>query len=110
MLTRDKILSAGLEIVDREGPQSLTMRRLAQRLEVTATAIYHYFDGREEVLGAIVDHVCAAIVAETPQDGELENSDPAQQFRAGLDALLAGLADRKVYRQLESPRSPAARL
>ena len=70
MLTRDKILSAGLEMVDREGPQSLTMRRLAQRLEVTATAIYHYFEGREDVLDAIVDHICAAIVAETPQDGD----------------------------------------
>ena len=69
MLTREKILNTGLEIMDREGPQGLTMRRLAQRLEVTATAIYYHFDGREEVLGAIVDHVCAAIVAEAPQDG-----------------------------------------
>src|SRR6266508_4254417 len=47
VLTPDKILDAALELVDATGPDGLTMRRLADRLGVTATAIYHYFDGRD---------------------------------------------------------------
>ncbi len=69
MLTPDKILDAALELVDATGPDGLTMRRLADRLGVTATAIYHYFDGREAILEALLDRVCGIIVGDAPHDG-----------------------------------------
>src|SRR6266508_4261040 len=69
VLTPDKILDAALELVDATGPDGLTMRRLADRLGVTATAIYHYFDGREAILEALLDRVCGIIVGDAPHDG-----------------------------------------
>ena len=54
MLTRERIVEAGLAIVDEQGHERLTMRGLAQRLGVTATAIYHYVDGRDDLLEAIL--------------------------------------------------------
>src|SRR5947207_7358841 len=83
MLSREKIIDAGLQLVDDAGPQGMTMRRLAQRLDVTATALYHYFQDRDELLEAIVDHVSARIVADAESTG-----DWAGQLRALLSALV----------------------
>lgn len=68
-LTRDLILAAGLELIEEGGPPHLTMRRLAERLGVTAPAVYHHLDGREDVLDAIADRICAEIAADLPAEG-----------------------------------------
>ena len=45
-----KILEAAEQIVVRGGHEALNMRDLARRVGVTATAIYHYFSGKAELL------------------------------------------------------------
>jgi TetR/AcrR family tetracycline transcriptional repressor len=87
MLTREKIVEAGLAIVDEQGQERLTMRGLAQRLGVTATAIYHYVEGRDELLEAILDHVCAAIVADADDSGD---------WRHRLSSLLESLIEHSM--------------
>jgi AcrR family transcriptional regulator len=87
MLSSDKILDAALELVDAAGPENLTMRRLAERLGVTATAIYHYFDGREAILEALVDRVCVVIVADAPRVGS---------WQGRLRALLTAMVDAAI--------------
>jgi AcrR family transcriptional regulator len=69
MLTLEKIVAAGLLLLDEGGPRNLTMRRLANRLEVTATALYHHVDDRQQLLDLIADGLCADIVAELPPEG-----------------------------------------
>lgn len=69
MLSRESILDAGLQLLDEGGPPALSMRTLARRLGVTATAIYYHYAGREELLEAVVDEVCRRIVAPVPPDG-----------------------------------------
>jgi AcrR family transcriptional regulator len=91
-LNREAILRAGLELVDEGGSAQLTMRALAQKLGVTATALYYYFDGRDALFEALVDHVCRSIVAAAPDDGPW-----ADRLRALLDALVAeGVRHRSV--------------
>lgn len=69
MLSRDSILDAGLALLDEGGPEALSMRRLARRLGVTATAIYYHYAGRDELLDSIVDRVCGRILAPVPTEG-----------------------------------------
>lgn len=69
LLSREKIAAAGLALVNEGGPQNLTMRRLAERLGVTATALYHHVDDRQQLLDLIADELCAEIVAELPAEG-----------------------------------------
>jgi AcrR family transcriptional regulator len=69
VLSRESILDAGLEILDEGGPQALSMRSLARRLGVTATAIYYHYAGRDEILESVVDHVCSRIIEPVPADG-----------------------------------------
>ena len=65
-LNRDDILDAGVELLEL-GPNALTMRALAEKLDVSATALYHWFPSKAELLDAIAEHVSAGIVA-TEQD------------------------------------------
>jgi len=57
MLTREGILEAALRIVDGEGLDALTMRRLAAELGVNPMSIYHHLPGKEAVVSGLVEVV-----------------------------------------------------
>jgi AcrR family transcriptional regulator len=61
-LTRDEILDAAVELLDR-GPTALTMRSLADRLGVTGAALYYWFPAKAHLMDAIAEHVAARIIA-----------------------------------------------
>lgn len=48
--TRAKILDAALNIVQTEGWQALSMRKIADQIEYTAPIIYEYFANKEGIL------------------------------------------------------------
>ena len=56
-LSRERIVSAALALVDREGLSSLSMRRLAATLGVDPMAIYYYLPNKAALLDAIVEAV-----------------------------------------------------
>ena len=56
-LSRDRIVSAALALVDQEGLASLSMRRLAAALGVDPMAIYYYLPNKAALLDAIVEAV-----------------------------------------------------
>jgi TetR/AcrR family tetracycline transcriptional repressor len=60
-LTREKILGAALEIVDEEGLDALTMRRLAADLGVNPMSIYHHLPGKSAVVSGLVGVVFSEI-------------------------------------------------
>ena len=45
-----RILEEAEKVVAASGYQAINMRRLAEEVGVSATAIYHYFEGREAIL------------------------------------------------------------
>jgi AcrR family transcriptional regulator len=56
-LNRGLILDGAIELIEREGPGALSMRRLGSRLGVEGMAIYHHFASRDELLSAIGDRL-----------------------------------------------------
>lgn len=54
-LDRARIVAASLELADAEGLDSLSMRRISAELGVSAMAIYHHVDGKDELLDMIAD-------------------------------------------------------
>jgi AcrR family transcriptional regulator len=67
-LGRAAIIGAGLKIADGEGLHAVTMRRVAAELDTSASALYVYIRGREDLLDAMFDHVMAE-VADAPFRG-----------------------------------------
>ena len=53
-LGREQIARAALEVVDEEGIDALSMRRLADRLGVGTMTLYGYFRSKQELLDAAV--------------------------------------------------------
>lgn len=54
-LSRVQVARAALEMVDRDGLDGLSMRRLANELGVGTMTLYGYFRGKPELLDAILD-------------------------------------------------------
>ena len=62
-LSREGIISAAVELADRDGLAGLSMRRLAQHLGVDAMSIYYHLRDKDTLLGEMVDAVAAEIAA-----------------------------------------------
>jgi TetR/AcrR family transcriptional regulator, tetracycline repressor protein len=60
-LTRDRIVTAALRLIDEAGLDALSMRRLGKELGVDPMAVYHHVKGKDALLRAVVQHVFAAM-------------------------------------------------
>ena len=65
-LTRERVLRAAIEIVDQEGVEALSMRRLGAELGVEAMSLYNHVPNKAAVLDGIVETVISDI--ELPDD------------------------------------------
>lgn len=54
-LNREAILNGAIALLEHDGAEALTMRKLGASLGVEAMAIYHHFSGREDLLAALAD-------------------------------------------------------
>lgn len=48
-LSKKRILDTALELIVKDGFHNLSMRKLASRLNMTATTIYNYFSNKDEI-------------------------------------------------------------
>ena len=65
-LSRERILGAAINLVDRDGLRSLNMRRLAAELGVGTMSLYHYVTDKEALLEGIAEVVMEGIADLTP--------------------------------------------
>ena len=86
-LDREQIVGAGLRLVDAEGAEALSLRRLAADLRVTPMALYWHVRDKAELLDLIGERVLEAVVVPAP-----EAAEPAGDWRRQLrDVHLAML-------------------
>jgi AcrR family transcriptional regulator len=74
-LTRDQMLVAALEIIDEEGVEALTMRRLGQALGRNPMGIYRHAADKDALLDGVVEHVLSALVVTRKPGRDEENDD-----------------------------------
>ena len=83
---RDQILAAVLDVVRSEGWPAISMRRVADRMGITATALYRHFDGKEALVGAAVD-VAVAVLMSRLALAALEASSDEGRLWASLEEI-----------------------
>jgi AcrR family transcriptional regulator len=93
-LTRERVVSAAIELADRDGIESLTMRKLAQELGVEAMSLYTHVRNKNDLLNSLAD----AVIGQIPV--RVEEGD----WRASLRQM--ALAGRVVM--LRHPWAPRA--
>jgi AcrR family transcriptional regulator len=89
-LTRERVVQEALRIVDRDGLDALTMRRLGSALGVEAMSLYHHVPNKAALLDAVVE----AIMREDLDGG----TDPDTAFGTGpwterLERIACGYRD-----------------
>jgi TetR/AcrR family tetracycline transcriptional repressor len=72
-ITRERIVTAALELLDDQGMDALTVRALASRLDVRAPALYWHVRNKQELLDEmateVMRRVAGAFAAVPPGDG-----------------------------------------
>jgi AcrR family transcriptional regulator len=66
-LTRERVLRAAISLADRDGIESLSMRKLGQKLGVEAMSLYNHVRNKVDLLDGMVDVVFSEI--ELPATG-----------------------------------------
>lgn len=75
-LSRDLIVSTALVQIDRLGASGLSMRSLAQELDVEAMSLYRYVNGKEDLLEGVV----ALLMADLTSALDAESHAQWQEF------------------------------
>lgn len=108
LLSRDRIVAATLALVDAEGLDALSTRRLAAELGVKGPSLYNHVGTMDELLDEALDTVLGAVdvgmfagLADTPGDWRTALESWAQSYRKALaghqnfvPALAKGLGRR----------------
>jgi AcrR family transcriptional regulator len=69
-LSRRSIVDACVDLVDREGVEAVTLRRLGAELGADPTAVYRHFRDKSELLTAVADRLLAGVVEEFRLTGD----------------------------------------
>lgn len=77
-LSRERIIEASIEILDKDGERGLTFRALAEKLATGAGAIYWHIANKSDLLTA----ACDAMVAQAMENrGDDASTQPAAHIR-----------------------------
>jgi len=83
-LTRERIVEAAMRVIDTDGLDALSMRRLGTELGVNPMAAYHYVPNKAALYDLVLDEVMSGV--------DLSTIDPAAPIRERL--MQAGRAYR----------------
>ncbi len=61
VLERDAVVEAAIRVLDRDGAEGLTMRRVAEELGVTAGSLYGHVANKEELIQLVLDELFAEV-------------------------------------------------
>ena len=76
-LSQAEIVAAAIAVADAEGPEAISMRRVAREVGAGAMSLYWYVSSQEELLDLMLDAI----------DAEIEVPEPSGDWRADLGAF-----------------------
>jgi AcrR family transcriptional regulator len=92
--TTRRIATAARRLLDKEGAEAVTMRRVAQAVGITPMAIYRHYSDRAGLLNALADTGFAELTARLAR----------QRFPGGIEQQLTKMAEIYLEHALHNPR------
>jgi len=92
--TVEKIALAARHLLDKEGAEAVTMRRVADAVGITAMAIYRHFGDRGALLNAMADQGFEELAARLA----------AMRFAGGVEQRLTKMGEIYLDHAMEHPR------
>jgi TetR/AcrR family tetracycline transcriptional repressor len=98
-LTRDQVVDAGIRLLDAEGLDGLTLRRLATELGVQAPTLYWHVRDKRELLDLMTEEMASRHrVRQPPPPENLDFADGvAEAFRRQYHAIVAYRDGARVF-------------
>lgn len=84
---RQEILEAARELFAKEGYESVSMRRIAEKIEYSPTTIYLYFQDKRELIEEICNQTFALLLKKL-EKVSAGQGDPVEKLKAGLAAYV----------------------
>ena len=86
-LTREAIIDAALRVLDRDGVDALSMRRVGEELGTGAASLYWHVRNKGELLQLVFEHVTDEVVLPAPDPARWQEQlrDLARDTRANLE-------------------------
>ena len=82
-LLRQEILDAARDILVREGYEGLSMRKVAEQIDYSPTAIYLHFKDRDDLVFCVCEDLFAGLVRELEEVAD-RHRDPLVALKKGL--------------------------
>lgn len=105
-MTRDAIVAAALEILDAEGLDGISMRRVAEKLSTGPASLYQHVSNKDELLEQLLDHVMAEV--ELPEPDRDDWQTPLKQMLRAMRAILSSHRDIAYVTMGRIPTGPNA--
>jgi AcrR family transcriptional regulator len=105
-LSRDAIVDAALKIVDREGLEATSMRRVAQELDTAPSALYWHVRNKDELLQLVLDRVIGEVELPPLDPGNWQ--DQLKQLAREMRRVLTSHRDIARVTLGSIPASPNA--
>ncbi|MFI8631151.1 TetR family transcriptional regulator [Microbacterium sp. NPDC077663] len=72
--SKDDVVDAALDLLDRVGLPDLSMRRLAEELGVQPSALYWHVASKQELLASVSSRILAAVILRASDPDDLEGA------------------------------------
>ncbi|MFT8315356.1 MAG: TetR/AcrR family transcriptional regulator [Clostridium sp.] len=106
---RELILNAASEIMEKEGLEKLSIRKIAVKIEYSPAIIYHYFKDKEEIINIIMQKSYEKIL-DVLSSSEISNYTPENKIRHSLHKYIyLALEMPEEYRTILLNNSPRVR-
>ncbi|HLY25712.1 MAG TPA: TetR/AcrR family transcriptional regulator C-terminal domain-containing protein [Aggregatilineales bacterium] len=102
-----QIVQAALNLLDEVGLDGLTMRRLAEKLDIKAASLYWHVRDKDELIVLLADEICAAMQAPDPA---MPWREQLQQFAEEYRRVLLSHRDAARVLAQSGPPSGESRL
>jgi AcrR family transcriptional regulator len=87
VLLQQQILDAARELLVRDGYEALSMRKVAERIDYSPTAIYLHFKDKQELVFSLCEETFERLVKEL-ETLEREYPDPLVRLRKGMERYI----------------------
>jgi AcrR family transcriptional regulator len=91
-LTKETIVDAAMKVLDADGLDAVTMRRVAQELDTGAASLYAHVADKEELITLLMERVIGEVPVPEP-DGQSDWQEYAKQFGRAVRATMAAHND-----------------
>jgi AcrR family transcriptional regulator len=97
---QNSVLNAARELFESEGREAVTMRRVGKQLGLSAMALYGYFEGKEKLVGALLDEGFRSLTQAIAADGSVDAFKVFADRQQGLLCWMIECGSEEQWRKV----------